>query len=307
VATDLSERAIAYTRATALLCDRTIDARASDGAMAVQGERFDWIVCQPPFVPRPPSLAESTTYLHGGARGDELAWRLFRESAPLLAHGGTALFRLDLAGSPEEAAARIEAEVPTSSYLAFVCAGPSASELAMAYAAAHRASLDASVEADANAYAEAFEAAGITRMSGAIVVAWNGDPKVRAKRLVPSLSRVDARRIAIGRASIERATLPDPILARVTASVPEGAVLTSSTELTTRKSRIVLESPHASPIELSEPVALLIDVIAQGASLEEAAESLSRAIERSPDEALEATLRFARDALRNGLLEVAPD
>lgn len=307
VATDLSERACTYARATAALSGRAYETRVSDGASEVRGERFDWIVCQPPFVPRPAALGQATTYLHGGVRGDELAWRLFRESAPLLAERGTSIFRLDLAGSTDEAAARIAAEVSTSSFVAFVCAGPNATELAMAYASAHRSSIDASIEADARAYADAFEAAGISRMSGAIVVAWEGAPRVRACRVVPSLARVDASRIAVARASLERAELADPILARVTASVPEGAVLVSETALATRKTRIVLQAPHAMPTELSEPVALLLDVIAQGASLEEAAEALGRAIERPFDEALDATLRFARDALRRGLLEVSPD
>lgn len=306
VATDLSQRACAYARATAALADRVIDVRVSDGVAAVQADRFEWIVCQPPFVPQPVT-GETTTYLHGGARGDELAWRLFRESAPLLAEGGTMLFRLDLAGAPDEASQRIASEAPTSSFVAFVCPGPNASELAMAYASAHRLTLDASLEGAASAYADAFERAGITRMSGAIVVAWNGGPKTRTCRVVPALARIDAARIAIARASLERAELDAAVLARVTASLPEGAVLVNETTLATRRARITLQSSHTTPTELSEPVALLLDVIAQGASLEEAAEALSRAIERPFDEALDATLRFARDALRTGLLEVAPD
>lgn len=306
IATDLAERACAYSRATAALTERPIDVRVSDGVAAVRDERFDWIVCQPPFVPRP-SEGLARTYLHGGARGDELGWRLLRESAALLTERGTMLFRLDIAGTPAEAAQRIASEVSTSSFLAFVAAGPRADELSMAYAASRSRTIDASLEPVACAYLDAFAAAGVERMSGAIVVAWEGEPRARVTRVVPSLGVVDASRIAIGRASIERAGLPDAALARVTPTLPSGAALVTRNVLEGRSQTITLESSVATPTELSEPVALLVDVIAQGASLEEAADALARAIERPPEVALDATLRFARDALRSGLLEVHPD
>jgi methylase of polypeptide subunit release factors len=305
VATDLSERACEYAAATARLNGRDLTILPSDGAAAVHERRFDRVLCQPPFVPQP--AGESTTYLHGGARGDELGWRLFRESVPLLAEGGLAVFRLDLAGSPTEVAAQLAHEVPTSAFIAFVAPGMPAAELAMAYALAHRASIDASVTDEARRYADAFDAAKITRMSHVLVVGWQGEPSVRVTQPVPSLGALDAARIATARSSCARSKLSSEILARATPSVPAGASLVQRANLADRTMRVTLEAPGRDPVELSEPVALLVDVLAQGASLEEAADALARRIDRPFEEALEATLGFARSALQSGILEIAPD
>jgi methylase of polypeptide subunit release factors len=305
VATDVSARACEYAAATARLNGRELAILPSDGVAAVRERRFDRVLCQPPFVPQP--AGESTTYLHGGARGDELGWRLFRESVPLLAEGGQVIFRLDLAGSPTEVAAQLARDVPTRSFLAFVAPGQPAAELAMAYALAHRASIDASVTAEAQRYADAFDAAKIKQMSHVLVVGWQGEPGVRVTQPVPSLGVLDPLRLATARSSCARSLLSDEILARATPSVPRGASLVQRTNLADRAGRVTLEAPGRDPVELSEPVALLVDVIAQGASLEEAADALARRIDRPFEEALEATLGFARSALQSGILEVAPD
>jgi hypothetical protein len=305
VATDVSERACEYAAATARLNLRELAILPSDGVAAVRERRFDRVLCQPPFVPQP--AGQSTTYLHGGARGDELGWRLFRESVPLLAERGVAIFRLDLAGSPTEVAAQLARDVPTRAFLAFVAAGLPATELAMAYALAHHASIDPSITAEAQRYADAFEAANITRMTHVLVVGWQGEPSVRVTQPVPSLAVLDAARLATARSSCARSLLADEILARVTPSVPPGASLVQRANLADRANRVTLEAPGRDPVELSEPVALLVDVVAQGASLEEAADALARRIDRPFEEALEATLRFARSALQSGMLEVAPD
>jgi hypothetical protein len=305
VATDVSERACEYAAATSRLNARELTILPSDGTAAVRERRFDRVLCQPPFVPEP--AGETTTYLHGGAHGDELGWRLFRESVPLLAEGGQAIFRLDLAGSPTEVAAQLARDVPTRSFIAFVAPGMPAAELAMAYALAHRASIDASVTDEARRYADAFEAAQITRMSHVIVVGWQGEPGVRVTQPVPSLGALDAARLATARSSCARSLLAGEVLARATPSVPRGASLVQRTNLADRAGRVTLEAPGRDPVELSEPVALLVDVLAQGASLEEAADALARRIDRPFEEALEATLGFARSALQSGILEVAPD
>ena len=305
VATDVSERACEYAAATAHLSRRELVILPSDGTAAVAERRFDRVLCQPPFVPQP--AGASTTYLHGGARGDELGWRLFRESVALLAEGGQAIFRLDLAGSPTEVTAQLARDVPTRSFIAFVAPGLPAAELAMAYALAHHVSIDASITDEAQRYADAFDAAKITRMSHVLVVGWQAEPSVRVTQPVPSLGVLDAARLATARSSCARSLLASEILARATPSVPQGASIVQRTSLADRKSRVTLEAPGRDPVELSEPVALLVDVLAQGASLEEAADALARRIDRPFEEALEATLGFARSALQSGILEIAPD
>jgi hypothetical protein len=95
IATDISERAVAITRINALLNGiDNIEARAGDMFAPVAGETFDVIVSQPPFVPDAGS-DESTVYLHGGKRGDELPLRLLSEVEPFLAPGGKAFVLVD--------------------------------------------------------------------------------------------------------------------------------------------------------------------------------------------------------------------
>src|SRR5262249_9187666 len=89
VATDLNERAVTLTRFNARLNGLDVEVRMGDLAAPVRGERFGWVVSQPSYVFRPAG-AEEVTFLHGGPRGDELAFRLLGEIPALLAPDGTA-------------------------------------------------------------------------------------------------------------------------------------------------------------------------------------------------------------------------
>ncbi len=53
----------------------------------MDGEEFDLILAQPPFVAQPPGDS-AVTWMHGGARGDELPLRLLRDLPAHLAPGG---------------------------------------------------------------------------------------------------------------------------------------------------------------------------------------------------------------------------
>ncbi len=93
VGTDISERALELARFNARFNELAIELRGGDMFAPVADERFDWVVAQPPYVTHPPEEA-GVTFLHGGAMGDELAFR-FLEGLPahLRANGvGVALF-----------------------------------------------------------------------------------------------------------------------------------------------------------------------------------------------------------------------
>lgn len=94
VATDISERALTFAAANAVLN------RLSDGVTFVQGDlfapvagrSFDLIASNPPFVITPRSTdvsAERYEYRDGGLVGDELARRVVTEAAGYLSPGGT--------------------------------------------------------------------------------------------------------------------------------------------------------------------------------------------------------------------------
>ena len=77
VATDVSERALAFARANARLngMDAGLEFRSGDRFAPVAGEQFDLILANPPFVITPRGDDEATRYVYrdGGLTGDALA------------------------------------------------------------------------------------------------------------------------------------------------------------------------------------------------------------------------------------------
>lgn len=91
VATDISERALMIARANARLNDvSNIEFRQGNLFAPVEGESFELVLSNPPFVitPRDDS-APMYEYRDGGMTGDALAERVVREGPALLAAGGT--------------------------------------------------------------------------------------------------------------------------------------------------------------------------------------------------------------------------
>ena len=88
VATDVSERALRFTDLNAALNGRTnIETRLGNWLDPVAGERFDCIVCSPPYVISPES---HLLYRDAGMRGDALSEQLVRDLPALLDDGGFA-------------------------------------------------------------------------------------------------------------------------------------------------------------------------------------------------------------------------
>jgi len=88
VATDANARATAYTRLSAALNGRDVDARTGDLLAPVTGELFDLVVSNPPFVLGPGS---GYTYRDGGREADDLCRQLVGELPRHLVEGGTAV------------------------------------------------------------------------------------------------------------------------------------------------------------------------------------------------------------------------
>jgi methylase of polypeptide subunit release factors len=88
VATDVNPRALAFTELNAALSGiDNVDTRRGSLFEPVAGERFDLIVCNPPFVVSP---ERRWTYRDGWLEGDELSAQVVRETAEHLADGGFA-------------------------------------------------------------------------------------------------------------------------------------------------------------------------------------------------------------------------
>ena len=92
VATDLSARACALTQFNAALNETIIDVREGSLFEPVEGETFDLIVSNPPFVITPDSVrgtAGLLEYRDGGMDRDNLIRAVLREAPACLAPGGT--------------------------------------------------------------------------------------------------------------------------------------------------------------------------------------------------------------------------
>ncbi|HEY2593813.1 MAG TPA: methyltransferase [Chloroflexota bacterium] len=88
VATDVNPRAVAFARFNALLNGAdNVEVRAGDGLAAVEGEAFDLIVCNPPFVISPD---RAYTYRDSGLEGDDVSHDLVRQAPRFLRPGGFA-------------------------------------------------------------------------------------------------------------------------------------------------------------------------------------------------------------------------
>ena len=92
VATDLSARACALTQFNAALNEVTIDVREGSLFEPVEGETFDLIVTNPPFVITPDSVRGAAglfEYRDGGMDRDNLVRAVLREAPGCMAPGGT--------------------------------------------------------------------------------------------------------------------------------------------------------------------------------------------------------------------------
>ena len=102
VATDINERALAYTELNAAVNGFTnIEVRRGSFFDAVAGERFDLITCNAPYVVSPESR---WAYRDSGLRGDEVSERVIRAAADHLAEGGFATLLVSWVGADEDGA-----------------------------------------------------------------------------------------------------------------------------------------------------------------------------------------------------------
>jgi methylase of polypeptide subunit release factors len=91
IGSDLNPRAVMLARLNAEVNGiGGVEFRQGSLYDPVPGERFDLIVSQPPFVPRPPGTPHRL-FLHGGPRGDELAREIIAGAPAHLTETGRAL------------------------------------------------------------------------------------------------------------------------------------------------------------------------------------------------------------------------
>jgi hypothetical protein len=104
VATDVNPRALAYARFNAALNGVVnVELRAGSFFEPVEGDEFDLVVANPPYVVSPEG---AYLFRDGGLRGDAVSELVARGTPPLLAPGGYASILIAWALDPDDPAAR---------------------------------------------------------------------------------------------------------------------------------------------------------------------------------------------------------
>jgi len=309
-ATDITERACAFTRFNAAFNGLALDVRQGDLFEPVAGQQFDLVVSQPPFVVQPPGI-EPTVYVHGGPRGDELALRILTGLGAALAPGGWALLRFDAPGSQEDVVERVRNAVGPEldvGVFGFSTGGPDL--ITLAYAALADPSLGAGYKQEVAEYHRHMVQSGLEHFTGTITAVHRpaegrAGPVVTLSApgaAVPRWPHITVRLAAQRLAEAADATL----LSSRLAPQPDARL---SAELALdepgRPPVFVVRYPNGSPandLEMNEAGAAMLQLFAGGRGLAAVVNAYASATGQPPDEAAPDVLAFARDSLRRGLL-----
>lgn len=311
VGVDLSPRAIALARVNARLNASAAEFREGDLLAPVRGERFDLAVSQPPYVPLPEGVSR-TVYLHGGARGDELAIRFAAALPAALAPGGRAalLFDAPAGGTPLHEALRAALGDAPVDLVVLAAPGPSADLQAVAYAAVEDGALGDVYRAAVRRYRDHLEALGAGAFTRALVVLRAADrPAGRFTIELP----------VAGLAGIGAATIDRYLAGLDLASASDAALLAAQVrpapEARVREERPAGHSETAVALsvrfepgwigadrQISAAGAFLLDALSGAPSVEEAAARFAVAVEEEAATAKRKVLAFVREGLSRGLL-----
>ena len=311
VGVDLSARAVALARFNARLNQLPAEFRAGDLLAPVRGERYDLVLSQPPYVPLPPGLP-ATTYLHGGALGDELALRFAASFPEVMAEGATALLHLDspeLPGRPLAPRLR-EALGPALVDVAVLTgAGPSADLEAAAYAVLEDPSLGTAYRAAARAYRDHLARLGVASFVRAVAVL----RRTRAARGVVAqvpvrLDGLTAATLATFLRGLDLAGAGDEQLLAARVRLAPAARLVEELSLADPAARVRVtlrfEGGLATDQELTEASGVLAEALRSPGTVSEALESFARACQATPAEVQRQVLSAVRDGLARGAYQV---
>jgi methylase of polypeptide subunit release factors len=274
VGVDLNPRAIELARLNARLNGLSADFRCGDLVAPVEGERFDLVYAQPPYVVLPAGV-EATTYLHGGRAGDELALRFSAAAARVLAPRGRAFVLFDSAKGgraplPDRLGAAL-GDTPVDLVL-FAAPGPSADQQAVAYASLEERDLGPRYRSAVSRYRQHLEEVGAREFMRALVFLEEAAGRDRLVLQLPVSSLgLDAERLEayLGCLAVARAA-PQQLLA-ATVRVAPGA-------------RFVEERPPSAPAgEPKRSVRFPKGDLGSDQELSEAGLALFAALQDAPD------------------------
>ena len=314
IGTDIDPRAAAYGRFNARL-NGVSEATfvVGDRLEPVAEQRFDLVIAQPPFVPRPPSVT-ATTYLHGGDRGDELALSIIEALPDVLGESGRAIVLFDAAPSDGEhpmsvLGARLGGK--GLQVTAVVAPGLSADEQAVGYASTTHGELDEAYATSAAAYRAHLRRLGIETTRHVLLEirrAAAGQPAFVAGVETPRTKVYAAPELEALRRGIELASSPAPTLAKLRVQPSPHAWLGHERRLAEpeeARHRLRFDGGRSTDQDLNEGAAALVDLITGEVEVEEVVACYAELCQAEPRDVEFAVHRFVRESLVNGLLEPA--
>ncbi|HKO53994.1 MAG TPA: methyltransferase [Polyangiaceae bacterium] len=315
VGSDINPRAIVLAKLNQALSDRhNVTFIAGDLFAPIGDQRFDLIVAQPPFVAKPDS-EEAVTFLHGGARGDELMLRILSELLAHLAPGGRAVFLADLPRYDDVAPAeRIRAALGEGTFDLLLLASPpkELGEYVAYYAANRYPDLGEEYGRAVHAHLDHLTRVGVTELCPMLFV-------VRAAELVtersPWTHTVTTKGFPVAKptgAQIERLFAAQDLLTGDSAAflaarlvVPEGTRFTrdeaGQVDIALDASRLI------GTLTCGQSGADLLTVVHESPSVADAVATLAKQMKLSDAAGHAEILRGVRIALSRGLLELALD
>ena len=312
VSSDIGERASVLARFNARFNDLPIDVRTGDLLAPVAGERFDWIVSQPPYVTHPADM-EGVTYLHGGAMGDELAFRLLAGLREHLRPGGVAFVLFDSPVRKEGTLhERVRASVGSTSVDVLVLSEPgiTADRQAAGYASLADPTYGEGFAAAARRYRDHLDRVGITDVTHSLVVVRAAaDEMHEGWTMSLGVARFPSswEDLATFMRGIDLAATGEEAIAGSRVRPRDGASIVierrPGADRESEARSVHFSRPGiALDRELTSAGGVIFDLLAAEASIESAIDRFARAMQRPVADVRPIVTAFVRDCLMRGLL-----
>lgn len=305
---DISPRAVALSTLNARL--NGLDARfaVSDLTAAAGDQRFDLVLSQPAFIAQPPEVA-SSTFAHGGARGDELLLRLLAELPARLRDGGVAmLLGQCLTPSTPPLLQRVRAALNAPKVSALVATSPSlgVEAYSIGYAAIVDPTLGAAWREAALRYRAHLRALGGEGFTLALIRLRNDGLGYAVALSAQGLRGFDADALRGLDESLALAAQPDVALLQSSVRgapgvtwVEERARPDSSTE---PRWIARLRTPPLVDRELTEATWVLLGMLDGAERVADAVAQYAEVCDAAPGEVAPQVLGFVRENLARGIL-----
>lgn len=313
LATDINPRALALGRINAAINGiGNVAFRAGDAFDPVEGDAFDLIVSQPPFVAQPRGAHEAT-YLYGGERGDELPRKLLKEVCSHLTPSGRAVLMIqwpDAGGEAPEALVRRTIGCADASVLVLRYPAMDPDYHCAMYAAAESVRGSGALDERLALWRNHLESLGIRKLESTLV-AIQRDPVAPVWTAAMDVPQDAADQVTS--ASLDQiianhnlANTDDDSLLRATLRPPEGTVFTKEYTLEGPRApaiRVRLpESSCSQSVELSDGSLLLISMVAEAETVAAAVAQFAARQGIAPAQAAEKMIPALRQSLKLGVL-----